>query len=74
MEERLDCAQILTKMINYDVDIYVDGLENKANKAFGAMPERLAVVKDDKVEFIGGTGPFNYSIPELEKFLKHQNY
>ena len=74
MEDRLDCAQILTKMINYDVDIYVDGLDNKANKAFGAMPERLAVVKDNKVEYIGGTGPFNYSIPELETFLKKQNY
>lgn len=44
---------------------------------FGAIPERLVILLDDKIEYIGGTGPFNYSIPDmtkhLEKVLKRHN-
>ena len=57
-------------MIDYPVDIFIDQLDDKANLAFGAIPERLVVVRDGKIEFIGGTGPFNYSISEVVDHLK----
>jgi thyroxine 5-deiodinase len=39
------------------VPIYVDGMDNAVSLAFGALPERLAIVVDGRVEFIGGRGP-----------------
>ena len=45
-------------------------MTNQACNAFGALPERLAVILDGKIEFLGGTGPTGYSIPELENHLQ----
>ena len=47
----------------------VDDMDNKANIAFGAIPERLAVLFDGKVQWLGGPGPFKYSVEELENYL-----
>ena len=57
-------------MIDYLVEIYIDQIDNQANLEFAAIPERLAIVKDNKVEFIGGEGPFNYSISSMVDALK----
>merc|ERR1719219_1689478 len=70
MEERIDNVQFLAQNINYDVPVYIDLIDNKANMTFGAIPERLVILLDDKIEYIGGTGPFNYSIPDMTKHLE----
>ena len=57
-------------MINYPVEIFIDQIDNRANLEFAAIPERLVIVKDNKVEFIGGEGPFNHSISEMVDYLK----
>ena len=57
-------------MIDYSVDIFIDQLDDRANLAFGALPERLVVVRDNMIDFIGGEGPFNYSIAEVVDHLK----
>ena len=70
IDDRTVNAHVLANMIDYPVDIYLDLLDNDANLAFGALPERLVIVKDNKVEFIGGDGPFNYSIDAVDDHLK----
>lgn len=70
IKDRATNAAVLADMIDYPVDIYLDQLENEANFAFGAIPERLAIVMNNKVEFIGGDGPFNYSLEAVADHLK----
>jgi len=69
MEDRVDNANVLFDKINFPVNFYIDTMTNQACNAFGALPERLAVILDGKIEFLGGTGPTGYSIQELENHL-----
>jgi len=48
----------------------VDRMDNGASCAFGALPERLAILKGGKLQFIGGAGPSGYSIRECCAALK----
>ena len=70
-EERFDTAMDFKNNISDTVKskILVDGMDNRANITFGAIPERLVVLFDGKLKWIGGNGPFNYSVEELEKYL-----
>ena len=70
-EERCDTAREF-KEVSSDIikaTFLVDGMDNLANITFGATPERLAVLYNGKVQWIGGPGPFGYSVEELEKYL-----
>ena len=69
LEDRVDNANVLFEKINFPINFYIDTMTNQACNAFGALPERLAVILDGKIEFLGGTGPTGYSIPELENHL-----
>ncbi len=40
MRERLDNATELASRCGDDVEVYVDHMENEANMAYGAIPER----------------------------------
>ena len=52
--------------------ILVDAMDDRANLAFAALPERLYVILDGKVVLQGGLGPFNYNIEEVEHFLENR--
>jgi len=49
--------------------ILVDPMDDRANIAFAALPERLYVVQDGQIIYQGGLGPFDYKISEVEAFL-----
>jgi len=49
-----------------DLPLCVDAMGNHASVAFGALPERLAIVLDGKIVWIGGKGPMEYSIAKAE--------
>jgi len=70
-EERFDTAKELKKMVEttIKVQVLVDSIDNKANITFGAMPERLAVLYQGKLQWLGGPGPFKHSVEDLEKYL-----
>jgi hypothetical protein len=55
-------AEELRKLDAHDISLCVDTMNNDAAMAFGALPERLAVVKNGTVRFIGGEGPHLYSV------------
>ena len=52
------------------IPLYADLPENGASIAFGALPERLAILLDGRVAFIGGPGPGDYSVPAAERALE----
>lgn len=64
----LALSQLLS---TYPVKIYVDSMENVAEKAYSAWPERLYVISSDRktVLYRGETGPEGYRVDLLELFL-----
>ena len=70
-EERLDTAIMFRKRVEdvIKVKILVDDMDNRANIVFGAIPERLAVLYNGKLKWLGGPGPMKYSVEDLENYL-----
>merc|ERR1711874_848535 len=70
--ERLSAAQTLREDAGDQLagsPILVDPMDDRANLAYAALPERLYVVMDNTVIYEGGFGPFNYNLAEVERFL-----
>jgi hypothetical protein len=75
LDERLVAAKKLEKELSKidtkgRMQIFVDDMENSTSRAFGALPERLAIVFESKLVFLGGRGPEDYSIEECRLGLK----
>lgn len=71
-EERLRAAQTLREDAGKNLagcPILVDPMDDRTNKAYAALPERLYVICDGKIIYQGGLGPFDYNLAELESFL-----
>jgi len=71
-EERIEAAESLNqkfKNLSIACPLLVDFMDNKANKAYGALPERLYVLFNGKIAYMGGQGPFGYKINEVEDWL-----
>ena len=72
LEDRLVAARVLRAKLEEtelaassaegSVPIFADAMNDAASFAFGALPERLAIVLDGQVRFIGGKGPEDYSM------------
>lgn len=78
LEGRLAAAAVLREAIDSacasagttpSIALFTDTMANTASLAFGALPERLVVLLDGRVEFIGGPGPGEYSMPAAETAL-----
>jgi len=75
MEERMEAAKTLKEKAGESLDgcpILVDCMDDRANLAYSALPERLYVLQDGKITYEGGIGPFLYSIEEVDSFLSKQ--
>ena len=64
----MSAAQRVQKLRN-DIPMYIDPLDDKINKAFGAYPERLYAILDDIVMFQSPMGPFGHSVSKLEAWI-----
>lgn len=79
MDDRLAAAKILKKEIFEifescgnisDVPcILVDTMTNATSLVFGALPERLAILWNKQVYWLGGKGPADYKISECRDEL-----
>lgn len=77
MKDRVEAASVLAKRLcelasengTPQIPLYADTMGDSAAKGFGALPERLAIIHNGQVVFIGGKGPEAYSIPEVKKAL-----
>ena len=70
MEDRENAARHLQTYIG-DVPLYVDNMDDKINKAFGALPERLYIIQDNIVLYQGQMGPMGYHLSEVEKWIEN---
>lgn len=50
--------------------LVVDTLANTASYTYGALPERLVILRHGTVQFIGGKGPEDYSVDEARTALR----
>ena len=66
MDEKISCADHLNSVIQnkmkFKQNIFVDRMDGKLCKLFDAHPEKLAVVKHGKIQFLGGKGPYKVVI------------
>ena len=65
MGERIIAAQALRAKCKGSV--FVDLMSNEANMKYGAFPERLVIIYQGKVEYLGGIGPFGYSFSPIRQ-------
>jgi len=75
--DRIKSAQILKNQAGNIGRILADPIGDEIEQFFSALPERLAIVKNGNVEYVGGPGPFGYDLDEmvekLNKILKREN-
>ena len=70
LSDRLAIANDFTKRYKYPVPFGVDDMNNAANDAYAAWPERLYVIDESgKIAYRGGMGPFNYNPAEVRNWL-----
>lgn len=62
MKEREAAARQMSAMEPQDCPVLLDKLDDAANKAFAALPERLYIVNGGNVVYKGGQGPFRYKV------------
>ena len=73
-EQRIEASQSLKnkfKPLNITCPLLVDFMDDKANKAYGALPERLYILLNGKIVYMGGQGPMDYKIDEVEDWLRN---
>ena len=70
LQERCQAAEMLKKSSGCSTPILVDTMDNEATEAYGAYPERLFIIQDRKIVYEGGTGPYNYKLGEVKKWLE----
>lgn len=70
LSDRLAIANDFTKRFNYPVPFGVDDMDNTANDAYAAWPERLYIIDESgKIAYRGGMGPFHYNPAEVRSWL-----
>ncbi|XP_061636219.1 type I iodothyronine deiodinase isoform X2 [Phyllopteryx taeniolatus] len=69
LEDRMAAAQILIREDPL-CPVVVDQMSNTASAEYGALPERLYVLREGKVLYEGGMGPWGYSPQEVRSVLE----
>ena len=70
LSDRLAIANDFTKRFHFLVPFGVDDMNNAANDAYAAWPERLYIIDENgKIAYRGGMGPFNYNPSEVRAWL-----
>jgi type I thyroxine 5'-deiodinase len=69
LAERVVIANDFVERAKYEIPLYVDDIENRADDLYAAWPERLYVIDGGRVAYKGGMGPFEYEPDEVEAWL-----
>jgi len=72
--ERKGVAKVcLTKLSLEPMPMLVDDMQDTANKAYDAAPDRIYLVgRDGRIAYHGGPGPFAFSTDELEQAIQDE--
>jgi type I thyroxine 5'-deiodinase len=70
LEERKEAAKILVERLHFKLPLAIDSMDNRAETAFSAWPERIYILAPGgRVIYKGGMGPFGFHPEEAEKVL-----
>jgi hypothetical protein len=70
LAERRDAATILVERLKYRVPVAIDAMDNRADQAYAAWPERIYILgAGGRVLYKGGMGPFGFVPEEAGKTL-----
>jgi hypothetical protein len=70
LEDREGAAAACATGLNLDIPILIDAMDDAAERAFNAWPERLYVLdRAGKVAYKGGKGPYGFDPDDLNRFL-----
>jgi len=70
LAQRVAIANDFTQRFHYPVPFGIDEMNNAANDAYAAWPERLYIIDEHgRVAYKGGNGPFNYTPKEVRDWL-----
>lgn len=68
LQDRISAATML-KERGIRGELVVDSMSNESCTGYAAMPERLYIVLNGKVVFVGGRGPHDYSVNKAKQWL-----
>jgi hypothetical protein len=69
--QRVAIANDFARRFKYPLPLAVDAMDDAANRAYAAWPERLYVIDPDgRIAYKGGNGPFNYKPAEVRVWLE----
>jgi hypothetical protein len=69
-EERRALARVLVERLQYRLPLAIDAMDNAADKAFAAWPERIYVVAPGgRIAYKGDMGPFGFHPEKAESAL-----
>ena len=70
LEQRVAIANDFTKRFKFALPFGIDEMNNAANDAYSAWPERLYVIDENgRITYRGGNGPFQYHPQEVRAWL-----
>lgn len=70
LAQRVAIANDFTQRFHYPVPFGIDQMDNAANDAYSAWPERLYIIDTSgHVAYKGGNGPFHYTPKEVRDWL-----
>lgn len=70
IEERIQAADLLTTYVELGkTKLLIDTMDNNINELYAALPERLYILCEGTLAYVGGVGPFFYDVAEVETWL-----
>jgi hypothetical protein len=70
LEQRVAIAKDFVQRQKYPLPFGIDNMNNAADLAYSAWPERLYIIDEHgHVAYAGGMGPFNYNPDEVRAWL-----
>lgn len=73
IEERGTIAEFCVLNLNLEMPMYLDGMDDDAEKKYAGWPERLYVIgADKKIAYAGAMGPLGFDPEDWEQAIKEQ--
>ncbi len=71
LDERRELARVLVERLGYRMPLALDSMDNAADKAYAAWPERIYVVAaGGRIVYKGEMGPFGFLPEDAEAALR----
>uniref|UniRef100_A0A8C8VQR3 Iodothyronine deiodinase n=1 Tax=Pelusios castaneus TaxID=367368 RepID=A0A8C8VQR3_9SAUR len=69
LQDRKKAAEFLLKE-NPSYPVVLDTMENLSSSKYAALPERLYLLREGKIVYKGGVGPWNYHPQDIRAILE----